>query len=121
MSSLGTSPSRIVPGSISELIENYYRLIFPTLAEATRTSRRGILENFRRQHGDKRVAHLQREHIIAIVNDKAKTPHAANNLRKMLRHLLERRRSENDRGRSSAADQKAIKDRQRRIPHVDRS
>jgi integrase len=89
MSSLGTSPSRIVPGSISELIENYYRLIFPTLAEATRTSRRGILENFRRQHGDKRVAHLQREHIIAIVNDKAKTPHAANNLRKMLRHLLE--------------------------------
>jgi integrase len=89
MSSSATSPSRIVPGSISELIENYYKLVFPALAPATRATRRGILENFRRQHGDKRVAHLQREHIVAIVNEKAKTPHAANNLRKILRHLLE--------------------------------
>jgi integrase len=89
MSSSATSPSRIVPGSISELIENYYKLVFPTLAHTTQAMRRGILENFRRLHGDKRVAHLEREHLVAIINEKAKTPHAANNLRKIVRHLLE--------------------------------
>jgi hypothetical protein len=37
----------------------------------------------------KRVAHLQHDHIAAIIVDKAKTPHAANNLRKILRHMLD--------------------------------
>ena len=81
--------SRIVPGSINELVESYYKLVFPLLKNSTQAMRRGILESFRRQHGDKRVAHLQREHVVAIINEKAATPHAANNLRKIVRHLLE--------------------------------
>jgi site-specific recombinase XerD len=81
--------SRTTPGSINELIGSYYRLIGPTLARSTLTMRRGILENFRREHGDKRVAHLQHEYVAAIIAAKSKTPHAANNLRKVLRHLLD--------------------------------
>lgn len=79
------------PGSIDELIESYYRLIFPTLGENTRTMRRGVLEGFRREHGAKRVAHLEAkpEAVVAIIAARAKTPHAANNLRKILRHLMQ--------------------------------
>jgi integrase len=81
--------SRIVPGSISELIESYYKLVFPLLKNSTQAMRRGILERFRAEHGNRRVAHLEREHLVAIINEKSKTPHAANNLRKIVRHLLE--------------------------------
>ncbi len=51
--------------------------------------RRNILERFRRDHGDKPVARLEHEHIASIITAKANTPEAANNLRKVLRHLLD--------------------------------
>jgi hypothetical protein len=80
----------IKPGSIDELIESYYQLVFPTLGKNTRAMRRGILERFRKEHGWKRVAHLEEkpEAISAIIAAKAAKPHAANNLRKILRHLF---------------------------------
>jgi hypothetical protein len=40
------------------------------LAPATQKMRRAILERFREQHGDKRVAKLQRVHIAAILSSK---------------------------------------------------
>jgi integrase len=84
------SPGIIKPGSIDELIESYYRLVFPTLEPSTQAMRRGILERFRKDHGHRRVAHLEQmpEAIIQIIVSKAATPHAANNLRKVLRHLF---------------------------------
>lgn len=88
----------IKPGTIDELIESYYELVFPTLGVNTRVMRRGILERFRKEqppgasmrHGQRRVAHLEEkpEAIAAIIAAKAATPHAANNLRKILRHLF---------------------------------
>jgi hypothetical protein len=81
--------NRTTPGSINELIGSYYRLVGPTLAQSTLGMRRGVLENFRREHGDKRVTHPKHEHVAAIIAAKSKTPHAANNLRKVLRHLLD--------------------------------
>ena len=51
--------------------------------------RRNILERFRRDHGDKPVARLKHSHIASIIAAKANTPEAANNLRKVLRHLLD--------------------------------
>ena len=51
--------------------------------------RRGILVAFRQRHGDKPVARLERRHVADIITTKSKTPEAANNLRKVLRHLLE--------------------------------
>jgi integrase len=80
---------RILPGSVNELIASYRNLVFPTLAHSTQRNRRGILETFGREHGNKRVAHLEHEHVAAIVAAKKDTPDAANSLRKVLRLLLE--------------------------------
>ena len=50
--------------------------------------RRNIIENFRKDHGDKPIAKLGRAHIKDIIGAKASTPEAANNLLKVLRVLL---------------------------------
>ena len=80
---------RTRPGSISALIVSYYALVFPTLKPSTQRLRRNILERFRREHRDKPVARLEQHHIAGIIAAKANTPEAANNLRKLLRHLLD--------------------------------
>jgi integrase len=80
---------RTKPGSISALIVSYYKLVFPTLKPSTQRHRRNILERFRREHGDKPVARLEHHHIASIIAAKANTPEAGNNLRKILRHLLD--------------------------------
>ena len=51
--------------------------------------RRNILERFRREHGNKPLARLEHEHVASIVAAKANAPKSANNLRKVLRHLME--------------------------------
>ena len=76
-------------GSINALVESYYRLVFPTVGEGTRAMRRGVLERFRREYGALPVRGLKGRHVAAIIASKAKTPDAANNLRKILRHLFE--------------------------------
>jgi hypothetical protein len=56
--------------------------------------RRNIIENFRKAHGNKPVNLIKRVHLKEIIGAKAedkqgkKTPHAANNLLKVLRLLL---------------------------------
>jgi integrase len=80
--------ARTLPGSIDALMGSYYKLVFPTLKPSTRAGRRNILERFRTEHGKKPVAQLGFEHIAAVIAAKEDTPHAANNLRKVLRHLL---------------------------------
>jgi hypothetical protein len=79
---------RTIAGSIDALIVSYYKLVFPTLKPSTQAMRRNILERFRAEHGKKPVAPLEHQHIAAIIAARAATPHAANNLRKVLRHLL---------------------------------
>ena len=80
---------RTKPGSVSALIVSYYTLVFPLLKPSTQRMRRNILERFRRDHGDKPVARIEHVHIASIMVSKANTPEAANNLRKVLRHLLD--------------------------------
>jgi integrase len=80
---------RTKPGSIDAVIVSYYQLVFPLLKPSTQRMRRNILERFRRDHGDKPVARLEHNHIASIITAKANTPEAANNLRKILRHLLD--------------------------------
>lgn len=81
---------KIVPGSISDLIARYYRTQdFLNGAPATQMKNRGMLEAFRKEHGDKRVTSIMFEHVDAILAKKAKdTPAAARNLRKVLRRLF---------------------------------
>jgi integrase len=62
---------------------------FRNLASETRRTRKNILERFREQHGDKRIALLQPEHVKAMLAAKAGTPQAANNLLKTVRALMQ--------------------------------
>lgn len=85
---------RTKPGSINELIVSYYRSPeFTTLRSSTKATYRGIIERFRKEHGEKRVAKLQRKHIRQMFQAKAETPNAANNflrtLHLLMRHALE--------------------------------
>jgi integrase len=78
------------PGSIDALVRSYDELVLPLLAEATRVTRRGILARFCAEFGRDLVVNFKHQHITAIIADKAKKSgkHAANNQRKVLRHLF---------------------------------
>ena len=80
---------RTTPGTISALIAAYYRTpAFANLAQLTRRTYRNDMERFRREHGDKRVASLTRDHIERLIALKADRPAAANRLRKTLKILM---------------------------------
>ena len=61
--------SRTLPGTISALVVVYYKSDAwnRELAADTRKTRRRIIEKFRAQHGDKRVALLRRDHILKML------------------------------------------------------
>jgi integrase len=82
--------TRIKPGTVNALITAYLKSIaFGNLALETKRSRRGILERFRIEHGDKQAALLQREHVQHMVGAKAATPSAARNFLNTLRVLMQ--------------------------------
>ena len=81
--------SRTLPGSIDALVVSYYGSPeFRGLKASTATVRRNIIESFRKAHGNKPLARLERRHINDIIGAKSETPQAANNLLKALRLLL---------------------------------
>ena len=79
-----------MPGSINDLVTRYYHSQdFLGGSDATRSKNRGIFEAFRSEHGGKRAAALEFEHVDAILAKKAALyPAAARNLRKQLRRLF---------------------------------
>jgi integrase len=80
---------RTKPGTFSALIVDYYKSTdFRILSASTQQTYRNVIESFRREHGDKRVATLETRHVRNLLDRKAETPAAANNLRRMLRLLL---------------------------------
>jgi integrase len=80
--------AKSAPGSVSAAIAAYYRdYRFLSLAPVTQKNRRAILERFRTQHGEKRLAGLQRAHVAVILG--AKRPFAARNWVKALRGLMQ--------------------------------
>jgi len=80
--------TRSAPGMVSAAIAFYYKdNRFTSLASGTQMSRRAILERFRADHGDKRLAGLQKQHVAAILG--AKKPFAARNWLKALRGLMQ--------------------------------
>jgi hypothetical protein len=60
---------RTLPGTINSLVVGYYasEAWNRELAAETRKTRRRIIERFRAQNGDKRVALLQRDHILRML------------------------------------------------------
>jgi len=80
----------VKPGSIAKLIATYYETPeFKGLRESTRKVFRGDLERFKALHGNKRVSHLKRHHLNSIIGTMSDRPHAANNLIKRLRPVLD--------------------------------
>jgi hypothetical protein len=72
--------SRTKPGTIAALTVAYFNsMAFQSLAAETQRTRRNILERFRAEHGEKRVALLQREHIVRMLMGKISRPAAARN------------------------------------------
>jgi len=81
--------NRAKPGSFNALIAAYYGSPeFTGLRPSTQTTYRGIIERFRAQHGDKRVAAIERKHIKAIIGGMSDRPAAANNLLDRLKALM---------------------------------
>lgn len=81
--------ARVRPGSVSDLVARYYHTSdYRALSPTTQATYRGIIERFRLEHGDKRVAKLEREHVRRIIGAKSETPSAANNLLRMIRMLM---------------------------------
>ncbi|PZX08365.1 site-specific integrase [Celeribacter halophilus] len=81
---------RTKPYSVSQLIALWYRSPeFLDLAPSTQKVYRGIVEKFREEHGDKPVRLMQRRHVQMLLAEKARTPTAANNLRKRLIQLMD--------------------------------
>lgn len=77
------------PGTVNALIVSFYRSSdFTGLSNSTKATYRGIIERFRAEHGEKRAAHMQRQHVQKIISDKAETPAAANNLLRMIYLLM---------------------------------
>jgi integrase len=80
---------RTVPGTVGDLVARYFaEARFQSLSPLTQQAYRSILERFRAQHGDKRVALLEREHINRMLAKKIATPTAANHWLRMIRALM---------------------------------
>ena len=58
------------------------------LARASQRHYRGIIERFRCEHGDKRIATLERRNVIAMLDAKARTPAGARDFLGCLRVLI---------------------------------
>src|SRR6266436_3616097 len=79
---------RTKPGTINALVVAYYEsAAWDALAIETQKTRRGVIERFRSEHGDKRVALLQREHILKMLAAIGK-PSARRHWLKAIRGLL---------------------------------
>ncbi len=81
--------ARSEPGSLSAAIAAYYlhNFFLHGFSVETQKMRRAILERFRAEHGEKRIAMLQREHIARILG--SKKPFAARNWLKTIRGLMQ--------------------------------
>jgi integrase len=93
---LGSEPAaleiggaRTIPGTINAAIVGFYHSPgFLAVSRETQRTYRSVLEGFRKAHGGKRIATLQRKHILAILAEKSATPGAQIHLLKTLKLLL---------------------------------
>src|SRR5262245_17066377 len=82
--------SRTVAGTVNAAIAAYYQDYRFTKNKAiSQQTDRNILEAFRERHGDKRIALMDRRHIMAMIAEKGGKPAAQRNLLRVLRGLLE--------------------------------
>jgi integrase len=81
--------ARTAPGTMRALIVAYYQSgDFLALSAATKTTYRGIIDRIREEHGDKPVKLLGPKHVLAMQDQRASTPSAANTYVRMIRMLM---------------------------------
>jgi integrase len=91
---MATSPKpigagRFKEGTVAALTIAYFNSVsFGNLTEGAKRQRRGLLERFAAEHGDKRVVMLERKHIERIVATKLSTPSGATNFLVAVRSLM---------------------------------
>jgi integrase len=80
---------RVKPGSMAALIAIYYAsTAFTTLSEKAKYTYKAVIEPIRKEHGDKPVAVLTREHIEGMMAKKIATPATANLWLRQMRMLM---------------------------------
>lgn len=80
---------RIKPGTVDAVAVAYYRsLEFSELEGSTQYVHRTRIERFRRDHGDKPIALIEREHIKAMMMKRKAQPEAANAILRVCRILM---------------------------------
>jgi integrase len=80
---------RAKPGTVAATVGLMLGSVaFADLADGTQRLRRNILERFREEHGDKRIATIEQKHMQAMVDAKASTPSAACNFLLVVRSLM---------------------------------
>jgi integrase len=81
---------RVKPGTLRALAVSYFASpAFRTTRPSTQYSYRNVIDRLCAEHGDKRVALLQRDHVIKLLAARASTPGTANALRRSLRALMQ--------------------------------
>jgi integrase len=79
---------RTIPGTLRALAVSYFASpAFRTTRPSTQYTYRNVIDRLCAEHGDKRVALLQREHVIKLLA--ARLPGVANALRRSLRALMQ--------------------------------
>jgi integrase len=81
--------SRTLPGTVSAALIAYYQhpSFTDALAKVTQQNRRAILESFRHEHGDKRIALMHAQALQATLNHK--TPASQRNFKRAMRGFLD--------------------------------
>jgi integrase len=81
---------RTIAGSMRALAVSYFQsAMFQNLEPSTQSVYRNIADRFCREHGDKRVASLRREHVESLMRARADKPDTANGLLKVLRTMMQ--------------------------------
>jgi integrase len=82
--------ARVKPGTLRALAVSYFASpAFRSKRPSTQYTYRNIIDRFCAEHGDKRAALLQREHVVKLLAARAATPRTANALRQSLRALMQ--------------------------------
>jgi integrase len=85
----GAGAERTKAGTLNALVVAYYTSAdWQLLSKSTQATYRGIIDRFRAEHGDKPYAKIESHHVRTILDARAGTPAAANNLLKVLRALM---------------------------------
>ena len=82
--------ARVKPGTLRALAVSYFASpAFRTKRRSTQYTYRNVIDRLCVEHGDKRPALLQREHVIRLIAAWTEKPGVANALRRSLRALMQ--------------------------------